>query len=112
MAHSYSIIKSFVDTSRANLLTGYVQITFADNYSSTNKFPITATDINPNLKTLYVLIPVGGMGGHTLEWDYDNQRLTCWYGDYSASSDGVLAEAPDAYAGMDNKVVTFYYEGA
>ena len=107
MAHTYELVKSFVDKGRDKLLTGYVKITFADDYVA-GGFAIDASDVNPSLSTIFALIPVSGAAEGvvtcTLGWDYDNQKIVAI--DHATGTD--LADL-DA---LDTVEVMFYYEGA
>lgn len=115
MAHTYELVKSFIDKGRNNLGTGYVKITLADNYSS--GFDIDAADVNPNLTTLLQLtvlnpdaVLVDGTTPVTLGWDYDNQKLVAV--DWTTAGDAVTnpAEMTDVDS-LDDVVLYCYYEG-
>jgi hypothetical protein len=107
MAHTYAIVKSWVDLARPGVHCGYVNITMADDYSS--GYSITASDINPNLSTLYRLEALSGnIGGDNcfkmLMWDYTNQKWVSHVGD-----DGLV----EGTAGdLDAAVIYCYYEGS
>ena len=107
MAHTYSIVKSWVDKSRPGVYCGYVKITMADDYSS--GYAIEASDVNPNLSTLYRLDVLSGNVGSDnivrhLLWDNDNQKLLSYMGD-----SGLVEDDVDV---LDTKVLYCYYEGS
>jgi hypothetical protein len=107
MAHTYSIVKSWVDKGRPGIYCGYVEITMADDYDS--GYAIDASDVNPNLSTLYRLDVLSGNVGtdnlvKILMWDYDNQKLISHDGD-----DGLVSGLA---TGLDGKVLYCYYEGS
>jgi len=116
MAHTYSIVKSWVDQGRPGVHCGYVKITLADNYDS--GFAIDAGDVNPNISTLYQLtvlnpdaVLVDGTTPVTLGWDYDNQKFVAV--DWTTAADAVTnpVEMTDVDS-LDDVVLYCYYEGS
>lgn len=108
MAHTYAIVKSWVDQGRPGVHCGYVNITMADD-STAGVYSITASAINPNLSTLYQLSPVGGAVGagdvvFDLHWSYADQTWTAY-----DMSDGAVTADVDA---LDDAVIYCYYEGS
>jgi len=107
MAHTYSIVKSWVDLARPGIHCGYVNITMADDYSS--GYSIDAEDVNPNCSTLYRLDCLSGNVGSDnivrhLLWDYTNQKWVAYMGD-----SGLVEDDVDV---LDDAVLYCYYEGA
>lgn len=111
MAHTYSIVKSWVDKSRPGVHCGYVNITMADDASAdpASTYSIDAEDVNPNCSTLYQLTPISGVVGtdddrYELDWSYANQYWTIYDADTGSPSTDVDI--------LDGAVIYCYYEGA
>lgn len=113
MAHTYSIVKSWVDVARPGIHSGYVKITLVDNYAA-GGWAITASAVNPNCSTLYQLSVLNQHTGLTdatepvfLSWDYDNQKI--YAVDMSDGAEPTQLTDVDALVG---NVLYCYYEGA
>lgn len=113
MAHTYSLVRSYIDRARQNLHTGYVSITLVDDYAS-GGYVIDAEDVNPNMSTLYQLtvlnqhdVMLDATVQCALSFDYADQALVA----VEVSDGAANVELSDVDA-LTGQVLYCYYEGA
>jgi hypothetical protein len=109
MAHTYAIVKSWVDLARPGVHCGYINITMSTDASAVGVHEIAASDVNPNLSTLYQLKVLSGAIGtdnvaQFLMWSYADQT---WL--VHGADDGLYQDDINVLVG---KVLYCYYEGS
>lgn len=113
MAHTYAIVRSYIDLGRNKLHTGYVNITLVDDYVA-GGYVLDAGDINPNMSTLYNLqvinqhdVMLDATVKCVLSFDYAAQALVA-----TEITDGAAQVDLSDVDALTGQVLYCYYEGA
>ncbi len=88
-------------------LQGAKQRISVSNITMDSSYPTGGEEITANqlgLTRITSVIPAASTTGYVPAWDQANSKLEAFYGDYSASVDGVLAEVAST---TDLSAVTF-----